>query len=391
MRDVAAWLGRYQNNFIDVYGQPKTVLVRGAGCRVWDISGKEYLDFLAGIAVNVLGHAHPAICQAIAQQATELMQVSNFFATPPQIALGEELVELVATQDRTKVRVFLANSGTEANEAALKITRKTGRKKIVAMTDGFHGRTMGALSLTHKLAYREPFLPLLSEVVFVPFGDTEALAKTVDEETAAILLEPIQGEAGVVVPPSGFLASARQIANQHGALLWFDEVQTGMGRTGHWFAWQAEGVRPDLLTLAKGLGGGFPIGACLAFGSAGELLVPGNHGTTFGGNPLAAAVALAVIKEIKQNNLLLAAQEKGQYLAQQVLALGHPKIIEVRGAGLLRGIVLAEDIAPTVVERAQAAGFILNAPRPNVLRLVPPLIISETEIAKLVGAMGDWL
>lgn len=391
MSDVATWLGRYQNSFIDVYGQPKTVLTRGSGCRVWDIEGREYLDFLAGIAVNVLGHAHPAICQAIAQQATELMQVSNFFATPSQIALGEKIAELAAGQDHAKVRVFLANSGTEANEAALKITRKTGRKKIVAMVDSFHGRSMGALSLTHKLAYREPFFPLLPDVVFVPFGDAKTLADTVDEQTAAIVMEPIQGEAGVIVPPPGFLASARQIADQHGALLWFDEVQTGMGRTGHWFAWQAEGVRPDLMTLAKGLGGGFPIGACVAFDAASELLVPGNHGTTFGGNPLAAAVALAVIKEIEQNNLLLSVQEKGQYLAQQVLALGHSKIIEVRGAGLLRAIVLAEDIAPAVVTRAQAAGFILNAPRPNVLRLVPPLIVSEAEIAKLVEAMGDWL
>ena len=280
---------RYADAVMNAFGAPRRVLVSGQGCYVVDDQGRRYLDLLGGLAVNSLGHAHPAVVETLTKQAGTLGHVSNFFATPPQVALAERLLELLAAATG---RVFLTNSGAEANEAGLKLARLTGRPTIVAAEGSFHGRTMGALSLTSKAAYRDPFAPLLSGVTFVPYGDADALAAAVDEHTAAVLLEPIQGEAGVVVPPTGYLQQARRIADQHGALLWLDEIQTGVGRTGAWFAFQHDGVRPDIVTIAKGLGAGFPIGACVALGPAAPLFGPGQHGSTFGGNPLAAAVAL---------------------------------------------------------------------------------------------------
>ena len=370
----AAWSERYSASVMNTFGPPQRVLVRGDGAHVWDEDGNEYLDLLGGIAVNALGHAHPAILAAVTSQLAALGHVSNFFASEPQIELAEKLISLVGDPS---ARVFFANSGAEANEAALKATRKTGRTTVVAAEGSFHGRTMGALSLTSKLQYREPFEPLPGNVRWVPFGDAAALAAAVDETVAAVILEPIQGEAGVVVPPEGYLARAREITTDHGALLWLDEVQTGMGRVGEWFAYTKSGIKPDLVTLAKGLGGGLPIGALIALNGAATLLEPGNHGTTFGGNPVATAAALAVIRTIEDQDLLEHASTIGALLRDRLSA--HPLVREVTGAGLLLGVVLTEPVAVKVQQAALDAGLILNATTPKRLRLAPPLILSSDE------------
>ncbi len=291
---------RYSSALMNTFGAPKRVLVRGEGAYLWDADGNKYLDLLGGLAVNCLGHAHPFVVSAVTSQLATLGHVSNFFASAPQIALAEKLLGLFDVPGK----VFLTNSGTEANEAAFKITRRTGRTKIVSTVGAFHGRTMGALALTWKPAYREAFAPLPGDVVFVPYGDADALAAAVDDETAAVILEPIQGENGVVVPPAGYLQAARRITSEHGALLWIDEIQTGIGRTGTWFAYETDGITPDLVTVAKGLGAGIPIGACIGLGPAADLLQPGNHGTTFGGNPVAAIAGLAVLTVIERDGLL---------------------------------------------------------------------------------------
>ena len=375
---------RYGRALMNTFGPPKLVLARGAGCHVWDVDGNRYLDLLAGIAVNALGHGHPALVDAVTGQLTTLGHVSNFFATEPQVALAERLLELVPTGSTTRDgRVFFANSGTEANEAAFKLTRRTGRTHLVAMEGSFHGRTLGALALTAKAAYREPFQPLPGEVTFVPYGDAGALAAAVSDRTAAVVLEPIQGEAGVVLPPTDFLVRARQITQDHGALLWLDEVQTGVGRTGAWFAHTDSGITADVITLAKGLGGGIPVGACLALGPAATLLGPGNHGTTFGGNPVAAAAGLAVIETIEKEGLLAHALEVGEQLSE---GLAHPHVREVRGRGLLIGLDLDEDRAADVVTAAQRHGFIVNATTPNRIRLAPPLVLSRQEAAEFLHA-----
>ncbi|WP_051217699.1 acetylornithine transaminase [Nocardioides insulae] len=379
--------GRYAGALMNTFGPPKLVLTRGEGARVWDAEGRVYLDLLGGIAVNALGHGHPALVEAVSTQLHTLGHVSNFFTTEAQISLAEKLGALFGAEhpglDRG-VKVFFTNSGTEANEAALKLTRRTGRTHLVATEGCFHGRTMGALALTSKEAYRTPFEPLPGEVTFVPYGDAEALAAAVTDQTAAIVLEPIQGEAGVVVPPAEYLAAARSVADEHGALLWFDEVQTGMGRTGAWFAHSASGVVPDVVTLAKGLGGGFPIGACLGIGAAGDLLQPGNHGTTFGGNPVACAAALAVIRTIEQDDLLEHVTVLGHKLADGLAA--DPRVARVDGEGLLLGIVLHSPAAPAVADAALAAGFIINPAAPGRVRLAPPLILTQEEAAGFVEA-----
>ena len=370
---------RYAHALMNTFGPPKLVLTRGEGARVWDADGNEYLDLLGGIAVNALGHAHPALVAAVTGQLSTLGHVSNFFATEPQVALAERLLGLLGVEGR----VFFANSGAEANEAAYKLTRRTGRTHVVAAEGGFHGRTMGSLALTSKAAYREPFEPLPTDVTFVPYGDAEALAAAVTDETAAVVLEPIQGEAGVVVPPEGYLQAAREITTAHGALLWFDEVQTGMGRTGEWFAHGPSGVTPDLVTLAKGLAGGIPVGACVAVGEHGDLLQPGNHGTTFGGNPVAAAAALAVIDTIETEHLLENAREVGAQLGK---GLVDPRVTEVRQHGLLIGIDLTEPVAAAVVASALERGFIINNTTPERIRLAPPLILSGDEAGSFVDA-----
>ena len=374
---------RYATALMNTFGPPKLVLTRGEGAHVWDADGGEYVDLLGGIAVNALGHADPRLVGAVTGQLQMLGHVSNFFATEPQIELAEKLLELLGTPGK----VFFANSGTEANEAALKLTRRTGRTHLVAAEGSFHGRTMGALAITHKPAYREPFEPLPGQVDFVPYDDPEALAGAVTDETAAIVLEPVQGEAGVLVPDSGYLAAARRIADEHGALLWLDEVQTGVGRTGAWFAHQradVEPVVPDVVTLAKGLAGGIPVGACLAAGPAADLLQPGNHGTTFGGNPVAAAAALAVIAAIEDDGLLGRATELGEHFRQGLAT--DPRVLDVRAAGLLVGLDLAEPKAADVLAAAQQAGFIVNNPTPERIRLAPPLVLTDEDADSFLAA-----
>lgn len=383
---------RYAHALMNTFGPPKRVFVRGEGVHLWDADGTRYLDLLAGLAVNALGHAHPQVLGAISAQLSTLGHVSNFFATPTQIALAERLAGFVtANAPGLEARVFFTNSGTEANEAGFKISRRTGRTRLVAMEGAFHGRSLGALALTANPAYREPFEPLPGEVVFVPYGDADALAAVVDETVAAVVIEPIQGENGVVEPPSDFLARARAICSASGALLWLDEVQTGIGRCGDWLASTASGVTADIVTFAKGLGNGFPVGACVATGAAASLLGPGSHGTTFGGNPVAAAAGLAVLGIIERDGLLARAVEAGDRLAAGILALGHPQVVGVRGRGLLRGVLLADPVAPAVAEAALEAGFVINAPRPHVLRLAPPLVISDTDLDSFVAALPGLL
>ncbi len=379
-----AVLEAYGQTVMNTFGTPKRVFVRGEGCYVWDAEGRRHLDLLSGLAVNALGHAHPTVLSAITGQIATLGHVSNFFATPAQVALASRLVAMTGAED---ARVFFTNSGTEANEAAFKITRATGRTKIISTEGAFHGRSMGALALTHNPRYREPFAPLPGDVIFVPYGDAAALDAAMGEDVAAVVLEPIQGENGIVVPPEGYLAAARQLCDRHGSLLWIDEVQTGVGRTGRWLAHQADDVRADIITLAKGLGNGFPIGACIATGAAVGLLGPGSHGSTFGGNPVAAIAGLAVIAVIERDGLLAHAIEMGEHLASAVLALGHPMITGVRGRGLLRGITLTESVAPAISDAALDAGFIINAPRPDVLRIAPPLIITAAQLDNFVTAL----
>ena len=389
MTVTTQYVDRYVGALMNTFGPPKLVLVHGSGSYVVDADGKRYLDLLGGIAVNVLGHAHPALAAAIADQAATLMHTSNFFATPQQVELGERLDALARNGADVAAKVFLTNSGTEANEAAFKLTRRTGRTRVIAMEGSFHGRTMGALALTAKEIYRAPFEPLPGGVTFVPFGDADALAAAVDDTVAAVLIEPIQGENGVVMAPAGYLAAARALTTDAGALLWLDEVQSGMARTGHWFAHHADGVTPDLITSAKGLGGGFPVGACIALGDAGELLKPGQHGTTFGGNPLAARAALTVLDVIENENLAANAVDVGDWLAERLSCI--PGVALVRGRGLLRGVVLEQDIASAVYERALAAGFIVNAPRPNVIRLAPALNVTREELTPFVDAFAGLL
>lgn len=388
----ASVLETYGRVMTNAFGTPKRVFVRGEGCTVFDADGNRYLDLLAGLAVNSLGHAHPLVVSAITLQLSTLGHVSNLFSTPAQVALAERLAAFaVAGAPQTPARVFFTNSGGEANEAAFKLSRRTGRTKIISTVGAFHGRTMGALAVTHNPAYREPFEPLPGEVEFVEYGDVDALAAAVDDSVAAVVLEPIQGENGVVVPPDGYLRAAREITRAHGALLWLDEVQTGIGRTGAWLASSAEEVTADVVTVAKGLGNGFPIGACIATGAAADLLGPGSHGTTFGGNPVAAMAGLAVLSVIERDDLLTNARQQGDRLAEAIRELHHPLIAEVRGRGLLRGVVLTEPIAPAVVDAALAAGFIINAPRPTVLRIAPPLIITAGQLDTLVAALPRLL
>ncbi|MEU4036490.1 acetylornithine transaminase [Streptomyces collinus] len=381
---TARWQGALMNN----YGTPRLPLVRGAGTRLWDADGTQYLDFVGGIAVNALGHAHPAVVEAVSRQIASLGHVSNLFVAEPPVALAERLLQLFGRDGR----VYFCNSGAEANEGAFKIGRLTGRTHMVATRGGFHGRTMGALALTGQPGKQEPFLPLPGDVTHVPYGDAQALAAAVTEETALVVIEPIQGENGVVVPPAGYLKAARAITAATGALLVLDEVQTGIGRTGGWFEYQAhEGVLPDVVTLAKGLGGGLPLGATVAFGRAAELLGPGQHGTTFGGNPVACAAGLAVLDTIADEGLLDNVKRQSEALRDGIEALGHPMIDYVRGAGLLLGIVLTGPHAPQVQQAAQEAGFLVNAPAPDVVRLMPPLNLRDDETGAFLGALPGIL
>ena len=372
------WQDDYSERIMKSAALPMAELVRGEGCRVWDDEGTEYLDFLAGIAVNSLGHAHPVFVDAVSRQAATLAHISNYFASPPQLALAQKLLTLSGAD-----RVFFCNSGAEAIEAALKLARRTGRHRVLSLVNSFHGRTMGSLSLTGKPALREPFEPLVPGIEHIESA-IEALEAAIGSDVAALFVEPIKGEAGVVDLPDGYLEAARRITAEHGVLLILDEIQTGAGRTGSWFAFQQFGIVPDAMVLAKGIGGGIPIGALVTYGAASDLLVAGQHGTTFGGNPLATAVSLAVLEEIESAKLVDNARIRGAQLREAIAALESPLISEVRGRGLLIGIGLTHPVANDVVRRAFASGLIINAPNESSIRLAPPLIIGDREIAEFL-------
>jgi acetylornithine/N-succinyldiaminopimelate aminotransferase len=376
---------RWQAALMANYGTPPLALARGAGAEVWDTDGRRYLDLVGGVAVNALGHAHPAVVRAVTEQINTLGQVSNLYLTEPAITLAETLLDLLGATGSG--RVLFCNSGTEATEIAFKIARRTGRPHMVAAYGAFHGRTMGALALTGQPAKREPFEPMPPGVVFVPYGDTATLKAVVDEDTAAVFLEPVQGENGVIIPPAGYLQAAREITAAHGALLVLDEVQTGIGRTGTWFAHQSAGVTPDVVTLAKGLGGGLPIGACIGIGPAAHLLQPGQHGSTLGGNPVCCAAALAVLRTIAADGLLDHVAQLGKQIAAEVTALHHPLVSAVSAAGLLIGLGLARPVSAQVATVAREAGFLVNPPVPDRIRLAPPLILTEAQAREFLSAL----
>jgi acetylornithine aminotransferase len=365
------------------YRTPPIALARGAGATVWDADGREYTDLLGGIATTILGHAHPKVVQAITAQAQQLGHVSNLAMHEPGVRLAERLLDLAGRPGR----VFFCNSGAEANEAAFKISRLTGRPEVITAEGSFHGRTMGALALTGQPGKADAFAPLPGGVRHVPFGDAEALAGAVGERTAMLLLEPMLGEGGVLPAPAGYLGEAAAVASDAGALFALDEVQTGIGRTGHWFAHQADGVTPDVITLAKSLGGGLPMGALLAFGDAAELLTAGAHGSTFGGNPIVAAAALAVLDTIRDEGLLERAKELEHRFSAGIEGLGHPGISGVRGRGALLGVVLTADVAPALEVQLRAAGFLTNAVAPGVLRLAPSLVVTDAQVDAFLEAL----
>ena len=386
MSETEALQKRFAAAIMPNYGLPPVAISRGAGCLVWDPDGREYLDLIAGIAVSSLGHAHPAIIEAVSRQVAEVAHTSNLFLHEREIDLAERLLRLLGGDGR----VFFANSGTEANEAAIKLVGRCqgpGRPVFVAAEGGFHGRTMGALALTGKASIREPFGPFGLTVRFVPFGDADALAAAVGADVAAVFLEPALGEGGVVPAPAGYLRAARAACDQAGALLVLDEIQSAIGRSGAWFAHQAEGIRPDVLTLAKGLGGGLPIGACIGLGASGTGFAKGDHGSTFGANPVACAAALAVLEVIERDGLLAHVTQVGEQLAASLEAVGHPLVAAVRGRGLWLAIVLTGEVAAKVEEAARQAGFLVNAVQPDAIRLAPPLILSAGQARQFTDAL----
>lgn len=373
---INRWKSSVQNN----YGTPSIALVKGKGLVVTDADGIQYLDFLGGIATNILGHAHPAIVKAVTKQVSTLSHVSNFYVHPHAVELAEKLAAM--TGDKS-AKVFFCQSGAEANEAALKLSRRTGKVRIVAAQGAFHGRTMGALSLTGQPAKREPFLPLIKGVKHVPFGDIEAMRKAVTKKTAMVIIEPIMGEAGVIVPPADYLRDLRALCDAKGALLVIDAVQTGMGRTGDWFGYEYSGITPDVITLAKGLGGGLPLGAMIALGKAADLFQPGDHGSTFGGNPVTTAAGLAAIKFIETQKILKKVEKQGVYLMQELAVI--PGVSEVRGAGLLLGIELENLKAADIANALQNEGVLVNAANPTTIRLAPALIVTDVQLKKFVS------
>ena len=384
-----SWQDDAGRDLVRSFGERMAMFVRGEGAHLWDAEGRRYLDFLAGIAVNSLGHAHPVFVEALTAQAATLAHVSNYFATPPQLALAATLKRLAGTGESG--RVFFGNSGAEANEAAFKLARLHGaaaggrapRPRILALRDAFHGRTMGTLALTGKPWMQEPFLPMVPGVEFID-STVEALDAAIDARVAALFVEPIKGEAGVLDLPEGYLTAARELTERHGALLIIDEIQTGAGRTGEWFAFQHAGIAPDAITVAKGIGGGFPIGALITFGPAGELFYPGTHGSTFGGNALGTAVAGAVLGEIEGANLVANAAERGAQLRAAIGSIDSSLVAGCRGKGLLVGIALRHPVAKAVVAAAQEHGLIINAPNDDTIRLVPALTIGDVEIDEFI-------
>ena len=375
-----AYLNRWDRSLQNNYGKPSITLVKGKGILVTDADGKTYMDFLGGIATNILGHAHPAIVKAVTRQISALSHVSNFYAHPNAIALAEKLTAM--TGDKS-AKVFFCQSGAEANEAALKLSRRTGKVRVVAAQGAFHGRTMGALSLTGQPSKREPFLPLIKGVKHVPFGDIDAMRKAISKKTAMVIIEPIMGEAGVIVPPADYLQDLRNLCDKNGALLVIDAVQTGMGRTGDWFGYEYSGIRPDVITLAKGLGGGLPLGAMIALGNAAELFQPGDHGSTFGGNPVTTAAGLAAIEFIESKDILRKVQKQGEHLIQELALI--PGVKEVRGAGLLIGIELESLKASDVSDAMREAGVLVNAANSTTIRIAPALIVTDAQITKFIS------
>ncbi len=387
---TAALQDRYAAALMPNYGIPPLALARGEGCVVWDVDGNSYLDLLGGIAVSALGHAHRAVVSAVSEQVAQLAHVSNLYLHEGQVALAERLLGLLGADGR----VFFANSGTEANEAAVKLVRRVagpGRPVFVAAEHSFHGRTLGSLALTGKDSIRDPFAPFGIEVTFVPYGDPDALAAAVGQDCAAVFLEPCLGEGGVVPAPPGYLRAARAACDEAGALLVLDEIQSGIGRTGQWFAFQAESVVPDVITLAKGLGGGLPIGACVGLGRCGTGFAKGDHGSTFGGNPVACAAALAVLDTIERDDLLGSVREVGALLSAGIRAIEHPLIAGVRGGGLWQAIVLSTAASAAVETAARQAGFLVNAVQPDAIRLAPPLILSAEQARSFVSALPEIL
>jgi acetylornithine/N-succinyldiaminopimelate aminotransferase len=384
---------RFDAALMGNYGTPPVALARGEGCRVWDVDGREYTDLIAGIAVSSLGHAHPAIIDAVTRQVRAIAHTSNLFLHEPEVALAERLLTLLAPDGEAGPadgRVFFTNSGTEANEAAIKLVRRlqgAGRPVIVAAENGFHGRTMGALALTGKSSIRDPFGPFGLDVRFVPYGDAAALRSVTGPECAAIFLEPCLGEGGVVPAPAGYLRAARDACDAAGALLVIDEIQSGIGRSGAWFAHQADRAAPDVLTLAKGLGGGLPIGACIGLGPAAKALRKGDHGSTFGGNPVACAAALAVLDTIAAEGLLASSAAVGERLAAGIGGLSHPLLGGVRGRGLWLAAILTRPAAGQVEAAARRAGYLVNAVQPDAVRLAPPLILSAAEADAFLAAL----
>lgn len=374
---------RWQQTMQLNYGTPNLQLEHGKGLEVWDNNGLKYLDFLGGIATNIMGHNNAKVVRAISDQSKKLSHISNFYAHAPGMELAEQLIQMTGSDE---ARVFFCNSGAEANEAALKLSRLTGRTGLVAAKGAFHGRTMGALSLTGQPAKRNPFKPLLRNIKHVDYGDIKALKRAVSKRTAMVILEPIMGEAGVVVPPSRYLKAAREICDSKGALLVIDAVQTGMGRTGSWFGYEDEGITPDVITIAKGIGGGLPLGAMIALGKYAQLLQPGMHGTTFGGNPISCSAALAVIEQIRAGNHLQLNKVKGALIRNLISPIVGVK--EVRGKGLLIGIVLESNEAKNVAEKLQQRGFLTNPASENVIRIAPAFIVTEPQILKFVSAFN---
>jgi acetylornithine aminotransferase len=376
------YLSRWDSSLQNNYGKPSIALVKGKGIVVTDADGKSYLDFLGGIATSILGHAHPAIVKAVTRQVSTLSHVSNFYAHPNSIALAEKLISMTGDKG---AKVFFCQSGAEANEAALKLSRRTGKVRVVAAQGAFHGRTMGALSLTGQPSKREPFLPLIKGVKHVPYGDVEAMRKAVSKKTAMVIIEPIMGEAGVIVPPQDYLQQLRQICDTNGALLVIDAVQTGMGRTGDWFGYEYSGITPDVITLAKGIGGGLPLGAMIALGKASDLFQPGDHGSTFGGNPVTTAAGLAAIEFIESKKILVKVEKQGAHLIQEIALI--PGVKEVRGAGLLLGIELETLKASDVSDAMRNAGVLVNAANASTIRIAPALIVSDAQITKFISIL----
>ena len=374
------WESVFQSN----YGIPSVQLVHGSGCEVWDIEGNRYLDFLGGIATNVLGHAHPAIVEAVSSQIKLLNHVSNFYSHPEVMKLAKRLQEMTGD---SSARVFFCNSGAEANEAVLKLSRLTGKKKVIAFEGGFHGRTMGALSMTGQSDKRDKFQPLIKKIKFAKYNDIKSVARLISPKTAMVIIEPIQGERGVLPAEPGFLSDLRKLTSANGTLLAIDAVQTGMGRTGKWFGYEDENIKPDAITLAKGLGGGLPIGAMIAFGESGKLFQPGSHGSTFGGNPVAAASANATLNVIENENLLNRNFEKGEWLKREICA--HEEVREVRGSGLLLGVLLKKSIAKEIYVRLLARRVLVNAPSEDVIRIAPAYVVSEDQIREFVATFRE--